>query len=295
MILTFCGAEGPHGFPSNAVLCPAWRVTRGASDKGMNMKIAVLIKRVPDTASVFKIGADQKSVDMTGLKFVMSPYDEHAVEEALKTKEAGKATEVIVFTLGPEGTQETIRTALAMGADRAVFVKVDDAGKLTGKGVAMSLAAALKTESPQLIFAGKQAVDDDASQVPERVAEILDLPHASVVTSFSLDGNKATVEREIEGGSYKVEITLPALFTAQKGINTPRYPTLPNIMKAKKKEIKELSLASLGLDPADLSSGIQVESLTLPRQDRLNKILDGDTRERVSKLLSILREEEKVL
>ena len=259
------------------------------------MKIAVLMKRVPDTASTFKIGADEKSVDTNNLKYVMSPYDEHAIEEALATREAGLAEEVIVVTMGPDGTQETIRTSLAMGADRALFVKDDGVSGYSSRGIAQALAAVLKTESPELIFAGKQAVDDDASQVPERVAELLEIPHVSIVTSFALEGDVATVEREIEGGSYTIEVPLPALFTTQKGINTPRYPTLPNIMKAKKKEIKEFSLGDLGLSAEELASGIQVESMSLPRQDRLNKILEGETGERVQQLLSILREEEKVL
>jgi len=257
------------------------------------MKIAVLMKRVPDTASVFKIGADSKSVDTAGLKYVISPYDEHAIEEAIKLKEAGKAAEVVIVTAGPEGSQETIRTALAMGADRAVLVK--DGSAMNSRGVAMVLAAAVKTEGVELIFAGKQAVDDDASQVPERVAEILDIPHASVVTAFALEGSTATVEREIEGGSMKIEMALPALITIQKGINTPRYPTLPNIMKAKKKEIKEVSLGDLGLSADQIASGIVVENMALPRQDRLNKVLDGTSEERVAQLLSILREQEKVL
>ncbi len=258
------------------------------------MKVAVLMKRVPDTASVFKIAPDNKSVDMTGLKYVMSPYDEHAVEEAIQLREAGKATEVIVVTMGPEGSQETIRTALAMGADRAILVKDATAG-VNSRGVAMVLAAALKKDDIGLIFAGKQAVDDDASQVAERVAELLELPHASVVTDFELNGDTAVVDREIEGGSYKIEVKLPALFTIQKGINTPRYPTLPNIMKAKKKEIKEFSLADLGINAADIASGITIENLALPRQDRLSKVLQGTSQERVAQLLTILREEEKVL
>ena len=259
------------------------------------MKIAVLIKRVPDTASVFKIGGDNKSVDLANLKFIMSPYDEHAMEEALKTREAGKAEEVIAVSMGGEGTPEIIRTALAMGADRAIHVKDDNTADLNCYGTAKVLAAALKTEEPGLIFAGKQAVDDDASQVPERVAEILEISHASIVTKFDLEGSLATVEREVEGGHYTYEVPLPALFTIQKGINTPRYPTLPNIMKAKKKEIKELSFADLGIDPGDVASGLTVESMALPRADRLTKILDGDSQERVGQLLSILREEEKVL
>ncbi|HNR30035.1 MAG TPA: electron transfer flavoprotein subunit beta/FixA family protein [Candidatus Hydrogenedentes bacterium] len=258
------------------------------------MKIAVLIKRVPDTASVFKIGADGKSIDMTALKYVMSPYDEHAVEEAIKLKEANGA-EVVVVSLGPAETKETIRSALAMGADWGLLVTGADTEGLTGNGVAQVLAAAVRTLNPDLIFAGKQAVDDDASQVPERVAELLELPHASVITRFELAGDRAVVDREIEGGQYTLEVPLPALFTAQKGINTPRYPTLPNIMKAKKKEIKDVSLADLGLAPDALRPGLVVEALALPRQDRLNKILDGETPERVRALVSALRDDEKVL
>ena len=229
------------------------------------MKIAVLIKRVPDTASVFKVGSDNKSVDTTNLKFIMSPYDEHAMEEALKTREAGKAEEVIAVSMGGDGTPETIRTALAMGADRAIFVKDDNVNELSSKGIAEALAAALKDEGAGLIFAGKQAVDDDASQVPERVAELLNMPHASVVTKFDLEGSTATVERESEGGSYTLEVTLPALFTFQKGVNTPRYPTLPNIMKAKKKEIREVAIDGLGLDRSTLVAGTETQAMVLPR------------------------------
>ena len=259
------------------------------------MKIVVLFKRVPDTASVFKIASDNRTVELAGLKYIISPYDEHALEEAIKTKEAGKATEVVAMTLGPEGSQETIRQALAMGADRAVFVKVANPAAFSGKGIGVALAGALKTETPDLVFAGKQAVDDDASQVPERIAELLDLPHVSVVSKFDLNGSTATVEREIEGGHYTVEVSLPALFTIEKGINSPRYPTLPNIMKAKKKEIKELSLGDLGLNEDELKSGVEIEAMATPRTDRLNKIFEGDTKARVDQLLNVLRNEEKVL
>ena len=259
------------------------------------MKIAVFVKRVPDTASVFKIASDSKSVETTGLKFVMSPYDEHAVELAIQLKEAGKAEEVIVVSMGPDGTQETIRTALAMGADRAIFVKTEGGAGHTPKTTAGILAAAVRDEGCKLLLAGKQAVDDDASQVPERIAELLELHHASVVTSFELNGDAATVKSEIEGGSYTYEISIPALFTIEKGINTPRYPTLPNIMKAKKKEIKEVGVGDLGLSDEQLAATVVVQTMALPRQDRLNKIIEGDNAERVQKLLGILREEEKVL
>ena len=156
-------------------------------------------------------------------------------------------------------------------------------------------ALALKGLSPDIVFTGKQAVDDDASQVGERVAELLDLPHASVITRFELSGATATVDREVEGGHYTLEIPLPAVFTAQKALNTPRYPTLPNIMKAKKKEIKEVSLSALGVSSGDAASELVVESLSLPRQKRLGKVLEGEPLQQVQELVKILREQEKVL
>lgn len=256
------------------------------------MKIAVLIKRVPDTASVFTVAADGKSVDTASLKYVMSPYDEHAVEEAIRLKEKLGA-EVIVISAGPPDTKETLRSALAMGADSAVLLTGGD--HLAHRGLAKALAAVLKGIAPDLILAGKQAVDDDASQVPERVAELLEIPHASVITRLGLEGTVANVDREIEGGAYTLEMALPALFTTQKGINTPRYPTLPNIMKAKKKEIKEVSAAELGLQPEELAVGMNVTALTLPRQERLKRLLEGEPVDKVRELVRVLRETEKIL
>ncbi len=256
------------------------------------MKIAVLVKRVPDTASVFKIASDGKSVETSNLKYVMSPYDEHAVEEAIKLKEKNGG-EVIVVSAGPPEAKEIIRSGLAMGADSGLLVT--DVELLSPRGLAKVLAAALKTISPDLVFAGKQAVDDDAAQVPERVAELLGMPHASVITRFECLGASVMVDREIEGGQYTLELPLPALLTTQKGINTPRYPTLPNIMKAKKKEIREMPLSALGLAPETLAAGWVVESLALPRQERLRKVLEGESIQKVRELVRILRETEKVL
>lgn len=256
------------------------------------MKIAVLLKRVPDTASVFKIGADGKSIVEDGLKFVMSPYDEHAVEEAIKIKEAG-AADVTVVALGPEGCKEILRTALAMGADNAVHIA--HAGTpLTPRGVSHALAAVLKDLGADLVLAGKQAVDDDAAQVPERVAERLGLPHVSVVTRVSLGTGSVEVDREVEGGSLTLSAPLPAVLTIQKGINTPRYPTLPNIMKAKKKEIREMALESLGLGDG-VKPGLTVLGFSPPRSERLGKLLPGTPAEQAAALIKILREDEKVL
>ena len=257
------------------------------------MKIAVLVKRVPDTASVFEIASDGKSVELSNLKYVMSPYDEHAVEEAMKLKE-GQGAQVVVVSAGPPDTKETIRSGLAMGADSGVLVSDAAVEHLTPKGTAQVLAAALKTVEPDLVIAGKQAVDDDASQVPERVAELLDWPHVSVVTRLELDGTTATVDREVEGGQYTYEVPLPAVLSAQKGLNVPRYPTLPNIMKAKRKEIKELALTDLGLAPEDISAAIAVEAMSLPRQERLGRVLEGEPAEQVQTLVKALRDDEKI-
>ena len=256
------------------------------------MKVAVLVKRVPDTASELRVAEDGKSVAVSGLKYVMSPYDEHAVELAIQLKEASGA-EVVIVSAGSADTKDAIRSALAMGADSGLLVVTPDG--LSGKAAARLLARALSGLSADLILAGKQAVDDDGAQVPERVAEILGIPHASVITRFELNGAAASVDREIDGGQYSFEVPLPALFTLQKGINTPRYPTLPNIMKAKKKEIKEVTPESLGGSGAELASGITVESMYLPRKQRLGKVLSGDTPARVHELVRVLREEEKVL
>ena len=258
------------------------------------MKVAVLVKRVPDTACLFKIAGDGKSVDLSGLKYVMSPYDEHAVEEAIKLKESNGA-EVVVVSAGPTETQGIIRSALAMGADSGVLVRWEQPGGLSSRGVAELLCAALKQLGADLVFAGKQAVDDDAAQVPERVAELLGWPHASAITRFEFQGEKAIVDRETEGGYCTLELPLPALCTMQKGINTPRYPTLPNIMKAKKKEIREIAPSDLGLAVESLGSGLVVEAMSLPRQERLGKVIEGDTEHRVRELATILHEKEKVL
>jgi electron transfer flavoprotein beta subunit len=258
------------------------------------MKIAVLVKQVPDTASVIKIEADGKSVQTRGLKFVLNPYDEIAVEQAIKCREAAGGEVIAVSAGGPE-TEEGLRLALAMGADSAVWIKGLPAARLSSRGIAKTLAAALRTVSPDLVLAGKQAVDDDEAQVAERVAEILGWPHVSVVTTMALVDGGAVVKREVEGGSYEIRVSFPAVLTAQKGLNTPRYPSLPNIMKAKKKEIKALDPAALGLDPSALASRIRVEALFAPTQQRKNQLLKGDGAQQASALAQILHEQEKVI
>jgi electron transfer flavoprotein beta subunit len=271
-------------------MIPRARGPVGARQEDRTVRIVVLVKRVPDTATVFKIGADNKTVEMGTPKFVMSPYDEHAVELAIQLKEKNSA-EVVIVSYGPGEAREIVRSALAMGADSGLLVVGAPKG-YASKTAALLLADALRPLSPDLILAGKQAVDDDASQVPERVAELLGFPHVSVITRFELEGGTATVDREVEGGQYTYAVALPAVFTTQKGLNTPRYPTLPNIMKAKKKTIQETPAATLGVAE---SGGMAVESLSLPRQQRLNRVLEGESAEKVKELVRILREEEKAL
>lgn len=256
------------------------------------VKIAVLVKRVPDTATVFSIAADGKSVDLGGVKFVMSPYDEHAVEEAILLRDK-KGGEVVVVSAGSSEAMETIRLALAMGADSGMLIT--GAESLTAKGLSAVLAAALRRIAPDVIFAGKQAVDSDGAQTPERVAELLGIPHASCITRLDLDGDAFCVDREVEGGCYKLTLPSPALFTTQKGINTPRYPTLPNIMKAKRKPVEELSADALGVDAAVLKPGVSVVGMALPRQNRLGKALAGEVSEQAKALYTALREDEKAL
>lgn len=258
------------------------------------MKIVVLVKRVPDTASTFEVDDAGTGVATDRLKYILSPYDEFAVQEAVNLK-ASSGGEVTVMTLGSSDSSEVLRTALAMGADTAVLVTGDGVDALGSRGVAEALAAAITTEGAEIVFAGKQAVDDDASQVPERIAEILEWSHASVITRFSLDGATASVDREVEGGHLTLEIPLPAVFTTQKGINKPEYPKLPNIMKAKKKPLAEKTLADLGLDPAALASKVAVDGMSLPRQERLNKLIEGEAGEQVAELVRILKEDEKAL
>ncbi|HEV8399376.1 MAG TPA: electron transfer flavoprotein subunit beta/FixA family protein [Gemmatimonadales bacterium] len=251
------------------------------------MDIAVCIKRVPDSETRVKIGSDGKSLDEAGVKFVLNPYDEFAVEEALQRKEKAGSGEVAVFCAGPAAAQETIRTALAMGADRGVLLQSD---KIPADGylTAQALAAELKTRTWDLILFGKMAIDDYNQQVGPMVAELLGLPCVTAVAHLEIDGGKGVAEREIEGGIEVVEFPLPAVLTADKGLNEPRYPALKGIMAAKKKplEVKPVQLGATG--------GIEVVALTPPPQRKDGKIV-GEGAGAVPELVRLLREEAKVL
>ncbi len=248
------------------------------------MKIAVCVSHVPDTAAKINIGSDGKALDPNGVTFIVNPYDEFAVEEALKTKEK-VGGETVAISLGSDANKETLRKVLAMGIDNAVLLK-DDSYR-DSFSVAKALAEEIKTQNAELVFFGKQSVDFDNSVVGQLTAEILGYNCISVVVSFLLEGNKITCEREIEGGKEIVETTLPALITAQKGLNEPRYASLKGIMAAKKKEILEKQ-------PAALNNSVEIISMKKPAPKQAGKILGTDATA-VPELVRLLREEAKVI
>jgi electron transfer flavoprotein beta subunit len=212
------------------------------------MKILVPVKRVVDFNVKVRVKADQSGVELANVKMSMNPFDEIAVEEALRQKEGGKATEVVVVSCGPIACQETLRTALAMGADRAILVETD--AELQPLAVAKLLKAVAQKESPGLVILGKQAIDDDANQTGQMLAALLDWPQAVFASKVEISGETAKVTREIDGGLETVEVKLPAIVTTDLRLNTPRYATLPNIMKAKKKPLEVMKPDALGVDAA---------------------------------------------
>jgi len=248
------------------------------------MKIAVCVNHVPDTETKIKIGADSLSIDRAGVNYMLSPYDEIAVEEGLRIREKFKG-EVIILSLGADTHKETLRKALAMGADRAVLLKDD--GVRDSFGVAFGLAQELKALAPDVLLFGKQSIDYDDAQVGTLVAELLGLPSVSVVTKMEIQEGGVVCEREIEGGKEIVETKLPAVFLAQKGLNDPRYPSLKGIMSAKSKPIEEKSAAA---------ADVRVETVRLrkPAAKKPGRIV-GTDRTAVAELIRLLQEEAKVI
>src|SRR5881394_2870172 len=210
------------------------------------MKILVPVKRVVDFNVKVRVKADQSGVELANVKMSMNPFDEIAVEEALKLKEAGKATETIIVTAGTVACQETLRTALAMGADRAILIETD--AELQPLAVAKLLKAVALKEGVGLAILGKQAIDDDANQTGQMLAALLDWPQATFASKIDIANGVATVKREVDGGLETLELPLPAVITTDLRLNEPRYATLPNIMKAKKKPLEILKPDSLGVD-----------------------------------------------
>ena len=212
------------------------------------MKVLVPVKRVVDYNVKVRVKSDGSGVDIANVKMSMNPFDEIAVEEAMRLKEAGKVTEVIAVSCGVTQCQETLRTAMAIGADRGILVETD--AELQPLAVAKLLKAVADKEQPQLIILGKQAIDDDCNQTGQMLAALLGWPQATFASKVVIDGDKATVTREVDGGLETLALTLPAIVTTDLRLNEPRYVTLPNIMKAKKKTLDVFKPADLGVDPA---------------------------------------------
>ncbi len=262
------------------------------------MDIVVLVKQVPDTESLVQIADDGASIKTQDIKWIMNPYDELAVEAALQFKEAQGGT-VTILSLGQEKAIETIRTALAMGADQGVHINDPAAEGSDSLATAKLLAAALKDIPYDLIIAGHRAVDEDNYQVASAVAELLGIPQVSMVNKVELADGKIICDRTIEGGTVVVEAALPALFTTQRGLNEPRYASLPGIMKAKKKPVDVKSVADLGLDAAQVGAAnrkVKVKAMSLPPERQTVKMIEGEAAgDKAAALVKVLHEETKII
>jgi len=250
------------------------------------MKVIVCVSHVPDTTTKINLAADGKNIDPAGVKFILNPYDEFAVEEALKLKEKNGG-EVIAISVGSDSAKEAIRQALAMGADRGILVKGE---KTDSFSVAEMLSQAIKPQGADLILLGKQSIDFDGMEIAPMLSELLDLPVATVIVGLSIDGTNVMAEKEVEGGKEVISLSLPCIIAAQKGLNDPRYPSLPNIMKAKSKPIEEIT----GTTGAARSVVIKMGK---PEKKRANKIIkgDGNALGAAAELVKMLHEEAKVI
>src|SRR5690554_5592640 len=249
------------------------------------MKILVPVKRVVDYNVKVRVKSDQSGVDIANVKMSMNPFDEIAVEEAVRLKEKGAATEVVAVSCGPQQCQETLRTAMAIGADRAILVQTDV--ELQPLAVAKILKALVDREQPQLVILGKQAIDDDANQTGQMLAALADLPQATFASKLEIADGKAQVTREVDGGLETISITLPAVVTTDLRLNEPRYVTLPNIMKAKKKTLDVVKPEDLGVDPTPRLKTLKVSEP--PARSAGVKVPD------VATLVAKLKNEAKVI
>lgn len=257
------------------------------------MNIFVLLKRTFDTEEKITIGNGKINED--GAEFIINPYDEYAVEEAIQVRDE-HGGEVTVVTVGNEEAEKQLRTALAMGADKAVLINTEDdldyGDQFT---TAKVLAEYLKDKDADLIIAGNVAIDGGSGQVGPRVADLLDISYVTTITKLDIDGNNVTVVRDVEGDSEVIETTLPVLVTAQQGLNEPRYPSLPGIMKAKKKPLEELELDDLDLDEDDVEAKTKTIEVYLPPTKEAGRILEGDLSDQVNELVQLLHKEAKVV
>ncbi|MEW9673554.1 electron transfer flavoprotein subunit beta [Ammoniphilus sp. 3BR4] len=254
------------------------------------MNILVLMKQTFDTEE--KITIQNGRISEDGVNFIMNPYDEYAVEEAVKIKE-NTGAEVTVLTVGPTRAESTLRTALAMGADKGIIIELEEeADEYT---ISNFITAAINENAYDLILGGNMAVDSGSGQIAIRVAEALGIAHVSTVTNISLEGTKATIERDVEGDVEVIEVNLPFLATAQQGLNEPRYPSLPGIMKAKKKPLTRLTVGDLGLSNEECTPRTSVREQYLPPKKEGGRVLDGEINQQVRDLVHLLRNEAKVV
>jgi electron transfer flavoprotein beta subunit len=257
------------------------------------MNIYVLLKRTFDTEE--KISINNGAIDEQGAEFIINPYDEYAIEEAilLKDKHGGNVT---VVTIGNEEAEKELRTALAMGCDQAVLINTeDDLEESDPFTTSKILAQYFQEHEFDLILGGNVSVDKSSGQVGPRLAELLDIPYITTITKIDVDGKTAVIERDVEGDSETIETSLPVLVTAQQGLNEPRYPSLPGIMKAKKKPLEELELDDLDLDEDDVAPKSKTIEVYLPAKKEEGKILEGELKSQVKELLNLLRTEAKVI
>ena len=262
------------------------------------MNIFVCVKQVPDTETKVQPNGDGTFIETNAIKWIMNPYDEFAVEQALLVKAANAGSTVTVLRVGGIKDTEALRTAMAMGADDAILVESED--NLDSYSIAKSLKGAIEKsgKNPDLILAGKQAIDDDCLQVPQILAEMLSLPSVSVIVGFEQNGEKLTVKREIEGGALEVyELNTPCVLATNKGINTPRYASLPGIMKAKRKPLQQLSLSDVGVEASDRR--VVYSKFTLPPEKPAGKKFDASDEANeasvVAEVVGLLRNEAKVI
>jgi electron transfer flavoprotein beta subunit len=257
------------------------------------MNIFVLMKRTFDTEE--KIVINNGKVNEEGAEFIINPYDEYAIEEAIQVRDK-LGGEITVITVGNEDAEKELRTALAMGCDKAVLINVeDDVEEQDQYTTAKIIAEYLKDKQPDLILAGNVAIDGGSGQVGPRVAEMLGIPYVTTITKLDIDGGKVTIVRDVEGDEEIIEASLPLLLTAQQGLNEPRYPSLPGIMKAKKKPLEELELDDLDLEEEDVEAKTKTIEIFLPPKKEAGKILQGELADQVKELVTLLRTEAKVV
>lgn len=255
------------------------------------MNILVVMKQTFDTEE--KISIQSGKINEDGVEFIINPYDEYAVEEAIKLRDEFGG-EVTVITVGPSRAENALRTALAMGADKAVIV--DDESLLGDEyTITKVLGAVIKDRPFDIILGGNMSVDNGAGQIGPRLAEELGIPHVATITKLSIEGSKATVVRDVEGDSETIEVSLPVLVTAQQGLNEPRYPSLPGIMKAKKKPMERLSADDLGLNAEEIKAKTTIVDQYLPPKKEAGRVLSGDLSDQVTELVQLLRNEAKVV